>query len=340
MTRVFDGHNDALLRLLLAGDTTGASFIAGSDGHLDVGRATAGGFAGGMFAMFVPSKRRKPGFAGILDTTRIKQAEAARITHGMLAIARHLTTKHSDKIRLCTTSGAIKSAMLDRRMAMLLHMEGCEAIKPDLSNLDEYIDAGVRALAPVWSRPNAFAVGVPFRFPSSPDIGGGLTAAGRDLVRACNAKRILLDVSHLNEAGFWDIARLSTAPLVATHSNVHALCAASRNLTAKQLAAIAESGGLVGVNFATAYLRDDGKRDPNTPLTTIIRHLDALLEVLGEGGVALGSDFDGAALPSDLADAAALPKLITAMGEAGYGEALITRIAHQNWLDMLGRTIG
>ena len=343
--QVFDGHNDALLRLWLMGDTTGASFItgdAGSEesktGHLDLALARAGGFAGGMFAMFVPSpsKTRR----GLLSTNPITQTHAAETTSHMLTIAHALATTHSDKISLCATASEITTAMASNKIAMLLHMEGCEAITPDLGNLDEYIKQGVRAIAPVWSRPNVFATGVPFRFPASPDIGGGLTEAGRALVKACNAKRILLDVSHLNEAGFWDIARLSTAPLVATHSNVHALCASSRNLTKKQLTAIAESGGLVGVNFATAYLRADGKRDPATPLTTILRHIDALLETLGEGGVALGSDFDGAELPHDLADASALPNLVKAMHEAGYGETLIARITHQNWLDLLQRVIG
>ena len=346
--QVFDGHNDALLRLWLMGDRSGESFITGATGggkhkdsqrgHLDLPLARAGGFVGGMFAMFVPSpaKTRR----GLLSTNPITQTHAAEATSHMLTIAHALASTHHDKITLCATAGEIATALATHKIAMLLHMEGCEAIAPDLGNLDEYIKQGVRAIAPVWSRPNVFATGVPFRFPASPNIGSGLTEAGRALVKACNSKQILLDVSHLNEAGFWDIASLSTAPLVATHSNVHALCASSRNLTQKQLDTIAESGGLVGVNFATAYLRADGKRDPATPLTTILRHIDALLETLGEGGVALGSDFDGAELPHDLANAADLPKLITAMHEAGYGEALIARLTHQNWLDVLQRVIG
>ena len=100
--------------------------------------------------------------------------------------------------------------------------------------------------------------GVPFRFPSTPDTGPGLTAAGLDLLHACNFHGLLVDVSHLNEAGFWDVARVSQAPIVATHSNAHALSPSSRNLTDRQLDAIAESGGVVGVNFAVMFLTEDG----------------------------------------------------------------------------------
>ncbi len=104
-------------------------------------------------------------------------------------------------------------------------------------------------MALVWSRPTVFASGVPFKFPSTPDTGPGLTEAYRALVRACNRLGIMIDLSHLNEKGFWDVAALSQAPLVATHSNAHAICPSTRNLTDKQLDAIKEFDGMVGLNF-------------------------------------------------------------------------------------------
>ena len=167
------------------------------------------------------------------------------------------------------------------RMTAIVHMEGAEPIATDLSNLERWHERGLRSFGLVWSRPNEFAEGVPFRFPSSPDIGGGLTAAGSDLVRACNRLGILVDLSHLNEAGFWDVAALSDAPLVATHSNAHALCAASRNLLDAQLDAIRESNGIVGVNFAVTFLREDGLLVPETPITEIVRHIDYLVRADG-----------------------------------------------------------
>jgi membrane dipeptidase len=136
----------------------------------------------------------------------------------------------------------------------VLHIEGAEAIDPNFEFLDVLYEAGLRSLGPVWSRPNAFGHGVPFRCPSSPDTGPGLTDLGKELIGACNRLGILIDLSHLNERGFWDVAAISNAPLVATHSNAHALSPHSRNLIDSQLAAIRETGGIVDVNFATSRL--------------------------------------------------------------------------------------
>jgi membrane dipeptidase len=146
-------------------------------------------------------------------------------------------------------------------LATILHFEGAEAIDPQLNALEVFYQAGLRSLGLVWSRPTAFGHGVPFAFPHSPDTGPGLTDAGKQLVRACNRLGIMIDLSHLNEQGFWDVAELTNAPLVATHSNAHALCASSRNLTDKQLDAIKESDGMVGLNFAVCFLREDGAND-------------------------------------------------------------------------------
>jgi membrane dipeptidase len=225
-------------------------------------------------------------------------------------------------------------------LASVLHVEGADAIDPDFHLLDVLYEAGLRSLGLVWSRPNAFARGVPFRFPSTPDTGPGLTDAGRALVAHCNARRILIDLSHLNEAGFWDVAKLSDAPLVATHSNAHALTPHSRNLTDRQLAAIGESGGLVGVNFATSFLRPDGRRDADTPLEDVIAHFDHLIAKVGEDGVGFGSDFDGATVPRAIGDAAGLPALVEAMRRHGYGETLLAKLCHGNWLRVLKRTSG
>ena len=347
MTAIFDGHNDALLRLWRAGDDAGASFIAGdSGGQIDLPRARVGGMVGGLFAMFTPPPAPSSSGGSIFNTEPVGFDAAHHATQAMLAIAEAMAKNHPDAIRICRDTAAIRAAVEAGALAIMLHIEGAETIKADLRNFDDLYARGVRSLGVVWSRDNAFACGVPFRFPSSPDIGGGLTGAGRDLVRACNAKGVMIDLSHINESGFWDIAKLTSAPLVATHSNVHALCAASRNLTDRQLDAIAESGGLVGVNFAVGFLREDGRRDPsagtdpNTPLEILVRHIDYLLARLGEGGVALGSDFDGAEMAAGFDSAAHLPKLVTALRGHGYDDALIAKICADNWLAMLEKTLG
>jgi membrane dipeptidase len=152
--------------------------------------------------------------------------------------------------------------------------------------------------------------------------------------------KIMVDLSHLNEAGFWDVARHSEAPLVATHSNAHAITPHSRNLTDDQLRAIAASDGMVGLNFAVAFLREDGKMLADVPISQMLRHLDHLIGILGEDRVGLGSDYDGAVVPKELTEVSALPKLIQAMNEHGFGDELIKKLCHENWFRVLEKTWG
>ena len=270
----------------------------------------------------------------------IEAAAARRDTIAQLAIFAKLTRSWPDVIRACRSADDIHAARADGAIAAVLHLEGAEAISPDLEELHLFHAAGLRSLGPVWSRPNLFGHGVPFVFPASPDTGPGLTDAGKRLVVECDALGVLVDLAHLNEAGFWDVANISARPLISTHSAAHALTPATRNLTDRQLDAMAERGGLVGLNFGCAFVRPDGIKNADTAPETLIRHLDHLLAKLGEGGVALGSDFDGTLIPGFMGDAGDLPRLTEAMEKAGYGEALIRRICWTNWLDILARVIG
>lgn len=349
MQRVFDGHNDTLLRLWSAGDTGGVRFLDGDgEGHIDLPRARAGGFAGGLFAIYVPGRSGGMGAAdaddgGVVDYPHlgpVDSSDARRITFEMAAILLRMTRARPDAIRLCRSGAEIDAAEADGAIAAVMHLEGAEAIGPDLGELEVLHAAGLRSLGPVWSRPNIFGFGIPFRFPHDPDDGPGLTPPGRALVRACNRLGVLVDLSHLNAAGFRDVAAISEHPLVATHSNVHAISPAARNLTEWQLDAIADTDGLVGLNYAVGFLREDGRRSSDTPLTLMIRHIDHLLDHLGEAGVALGSDFDGALVPAEIGDVSGLPALVGAMRQAGYGADLIDRICWRNWRDMLARTLG
>lgn len=349
MQTIFDGHNDTLLRLWRAGDRDGARFLDGDgEGHIDLPRAREGGFAGGFFAAYVPDEgppAEDPAPEGeqpedLPPFGPIDSSWARRATLEIASILFRMCRARPDAIRLCLTAGDIEAAERDGAIAALFHIEGAEAIGPDLAELDVLHAAGLRSLGPVWSRPNIFGTGVPFRFPGSPDEGAGLTEAGQRLIRACNRLGILIDLSHMNEAGFWEIAAITDKPLVATHSNVHALSASPRNLTDRQLDAVAESGGVVGLNYAVQFLREDGVRAGDTALTECIRHLEHMVGRLGEGGVALGSDFDGALVPDEIGDAAGLPALVGAMRQAGFGDDLVDRICRRNWIDVLRRTWG
>ena len=220
------------------------------------------------------------------------------------------------------------------------HTDSAEAIEPDLSCLEALYGAGLRSIGPVWSRPNQFGHGVPFRFPASPDTGPGLTDAGKALVRECNALGIVIDLSHLNEHGFWDVAKLSTAPLIASHSNAHVICPSSRNLTDDQIKAVGQSGGLIGLNFANGFLRPDGLWKNDTGFDILLRHLDRLMELAGADHVGLGSDFDGARIPAVIGDVAGLPNLVEALRGHGYDEATLRRLCYDNWIAVLERIWG
>lgn len=347
---IFDGHNDALLRLHRhAGKDAVAAFLDGEDkGQLDLAKARAGSFAGGLFAIFVPSTEKKkdgsagdaaaPNFAGDPSPPGVSLSDAQRTTFAMVALLYRIERQSKGRVRVCRDVSDIKRCLGDGALAAVLHIEGAEAIDENFELLDVLYEAGLRSLGPVWSRPNAFGHGVPFRCPSSPDTGPGLTDLGKELVRACNRLRILIDLSHLNERGFWNVAELSDAPLVATHSNAHAVSPHSRNLTDEQLAAIGKSGGLVGVNFATSFLRPDGGRDKNTPIDLIVAHVEHLLEHAGEDNVGFGSDFDGAQMPAELGNAAGLQILVGAMRKQGYRKSLIEKICFRNWLRVLDKT--
>lgn len=346
---IFDGHNDTLLDLYVPDRSGARSFFERSDnGHIDLPRAKEGGLAGGFFAVFIPRDQSEeshpddppPGQLDMRLPRPLAFPYAHRFAMGMVALLFKLERESNGQLKVVRTAKEIEECIANGVMAAILHFEGAEAIDTNLDSLEVFYQAGLRSLGPVWSRATAFATGVPFAFPHSPDVGPGLTDAGKELVRACNRLGIMIDLSHMNEKGFWDVAALSDKPLVATHSNVHALCQVTRNLTDKQLDAIKESDGMVGLNFAVSFLREDGENDADTPLEVMVRHIDYLVEKLGIDRVGLGSDFDGARMPKEIGDAAGLPKLIDALRASGYDDASLRKLGHENWLRVLKATWG
>lgn len=343
--RIFDGHNDTLLDLFKQERGGGRSFFERSEkGHIDLPRAKEGGFGGGFFAVFVPQHPSTPRM-NMEDPGSIRElpppleiAYAQEVAFGMTSLLFRLERESAGQLKVVRTADELTTCFANGTIAAILHFEGAEAIDPGLDALEVFYQAGLRSIGPVWSRANAFATGVPFRFPSTPDIGPGLTDAGKELVRACNRLGIMLDLSHLNEAGFWDVAKLTDAPLVATHSNVHAMAATPRNLTDKQLAAIKESDGMVGLNYAVAFLREDGKNNADTPISRMVEHIDYLVEHIGIDRVGLGSDFDGATIPQEIGDVSGLPRLVEALRAADYDEASLRKLTHENWLRVLRKT--
>jgi len=346
---IFDGHNDVVLRLSeMAEEERHIHFFDGHrDGHLDLPRMKKGGFGGGFFAIFVPSPKEDDDDSGKMLgesydlplPVEIPVAKALPIVLSMVALLSRLERESEGQIQICTSSSDVRRCFEKKKIAIIMHIEGAEAIDDDFNALEVLYRAGLRSVGLVWSRPSRFGHGVPFRFPGSPDTGPGLTDLGKKLVQACNQLNMVVDLAHLNEAGFWDVAKISDAPLVVSHANCHSLCLHSRNLTDKQLEAIGESGGIVGLNFATGFIRSDGQMRADTDLGDLLRHMDHLIEHVGVDGVGFGSDFDGAKIPEEIGDVAGLAYLRKAMVQHGYDQQTMAKLCHGNWLRVLEQTL-
>ena len=347
---IFDGHNDVLLRIHMSKDDDALkSFLnGGHGGHLDIPRMQKGGFGGGFFAIYVPSPANKalryeemnnPSY-DLPMPPEIPIEVAFPHFFSMAAILSRIERESDGATKICRTAQDVRDCIKSSTIAMIMHIEGAEAIDEDFNSLEVLYNAGLRSIGPVWSRTTRFGYGVPFRYPGSPDTGPGLTDTGKELIRQCNFFKMVVDLSHLNELGFWDVASISNAPLIATHSNAHEICPHTRNLTNKQLAAIRESGGMVGVNFATAFIRSDGQMRSDTTIDEMLRHMDHLVEHVGIDGVGFGSDFDGAMIPEEINDVTGLTFLRDAMRKRGYDKETMTKLCHGNWIRVIEKTFG
>jgi membrane dipeptidase len=335
---VFDGHNDAL--------TSGhrGELVAGASGHIDLPRMRAGAMRGGMFAVYVHSARgarrsrqTSTGVWAVPFASQVPQARAAAEANA--AAGRLLTLERAGHVVVARTVEDIDTAFAPAASgppATVLHIEGAEPIDAELEALELWYAAGLRSLGPVWSRPNAFADGVPFIFGSGPDTGPGLSEAGGRLVRRCAELGVVVDLAHMNEAGFWDVARLELGPVVVSHAGACGVALTSRNLTDAQLDAVRDSGGLVGIVFAVYFIDPHFRTDPAVVgIDAIVAHARYVADRIGVEHVALGSDFDGTKVPAELGSAAGLPKLIDALLADGFTRSEVELIAWRNWRRVL-----
>ncbi|MDY3027175.1 MAG: membrane dipeptidase [Candidatus Faecivicinus sp.] len=244
-------------------------------------------------------------------------------------------TPYSDGKKMLAKSGELGVEILrgqlpdafPTRPTGVLSVEGGELFAGDLNKLAEFDDdSRLRAVALTWSWENEIG------YPGSSGSEKGLKPFGRELVAEMDRRGILTDVSHLNDAGFWDVVKLSALPPIATHSNLRWLCDVSRNLTREMAQAIIDRGGFIGMNFYSTFLVKDG-----TPtIDDVVRHIDALMEMGGEDTLGFGSDFDGiSAWPEGLGNPADFPNLIDALRRRGYTEAQIEKIAWKNYWRVL-----
>jgi membrane dipeptidase len=245
----------------------------------------------------------------------------------------------SGTMTLCRSLADINAARAGGRIGLLLSLEGADPLQSDLNLLRIFYDLGVRGLGLTWSRRNYAADGCAFT-PEAEARPCGLTDFGRALVRKAEALGMLVDVSHMNEAGFWDVMQAATKPVIASHSNCRALADTPRNLTDDQIKALAGGGGVMGMNAISAFVGDTSRKRGAEDL---LDHVDHIAKLAGIDHVGLGLDFcsgfkDYLSLPHALDTYDVLPghhrlKDFTAgMVQRGYGDEDILKVLGGNFM--------
>ncbi|MGI6029734.1 MAG: dipeptidase [Candidatus Heteroscillospira sp.] len=234
--------------------------------------------------------------------------------------------QNSDILALCETYQDICAAFAAGKQAAMLSVEGCELFGCDEAGLEKLREMGVRIVHLCWNSDNALCG-------AAADSGGGLTARGRDFVRLCKHLGVMIDLSHASDATVRDVLRMDCTPVLAGHSNCRALCDVPRNLPDELLRAVAESGGVVGLNLYPPFLGGYG-------LEHAARHAEHMLKVCGENHVCLGCDLDGVTeLPEGISGIQDMPLLRRALSDGGLNEEQLEKVFFGNLMRFWERTL-
>jgi membrane dipeptidase len=311
---VVDAHTDVVVQVARGGRRFEER---SSQGHVDLPRLREGGVDVQVFALWVEPEykpeRALPRLLHLLDAF-----------HGIVEAS-------AGAVVPCASVQEIDRAVAAGRLAAVLSVEGAEPVGRDLALLRVLHRVGVRVLGLVWNERNAIGDGV-----GEERAGGGLTEFGAAVVREMNRLGMVIDVSHLNERGFWDVMEISAQPVVASHSNARALCDHPRNLRDEQIRALAAAGGVVGINFYPRFV------DPARPtLARVVDHIDHVASLVGPDHVGLGSDFDGIeSVPEGLEDATRFPAVTEELLRRGYREDDVRKILGGNFLRVFRQVWG
>ncbi|MEA4891129.1 MAG: membrane dipeptidase [Peptococcaceae bacterium] len=296
--KIFDLHCDTLLK---------DAGLAGNTGHVDLDRLPEGAGYCQCFALFVHDDYR-----GQAAADRAEELYGRFVTH-MAALPRRIVQ--------CRTTQDIEAALDAGKAAALLTIEGGAALAGEMENLDRMADRGLKMMTLTWNGENEIGGGA-----LSP-AGSGLTPFGRDVIRRMEELKVAVDVSHLNDKTFWQVAELAEKPFLATHSNARAICNHPRNLTDDQIREIGGRGGIIGLNYCVRFLAPGGRVENWDPL---LQHIDRIIAKGGEGCLALGSDFDGCQTPEFLGGVEALSQFYQRICASGFGRSLADRIFYEN----------
>jgi membrane dipeptidase len=322
---VVDAHIDTLLDIMSppARPTkfpTPRNFSERSaKGHVDLPRLLEGGVDLQVFAAYIQPEYK------------IERA-LHRVTQLIDSFYQMLQANQA-RMSLFTKAGDVEQAEKQGKIAAMLSIEGGEAVEADLSVLRMLHRLGVRAMTLTWNERNQIADGA-----AEGRTKGGLTNFGVELISEMNKIGMAVDVSHLSDAGFFDVIDTSKRPIIASHSNCRALCNHRRNLTDEMIKLLAEKDGVMGMNFAPAFVDDN---PGNATLERILDHIDHVVEAAGVEHVGLGSDFDGIeSCPKGLEDVTKMPYITEGLVRRNYSEDDILKVLGGNFLRVLKNVIG
>lgn len=243
----------------------------------------------------------------------------------------HEETASREGISFCRTAKEIETALAEKKAAALLSIEGCEPVE-SLSDLRNYYRLGVRMASLTWNPENRLATGV-----GGSDQERGMTAFGKQAALEMNRLGMIVDVSHMNERSFWDLAELSDRPFAASHSNAKSLCGHVRNLTDRQFQCICERKGFVGINLYPLFLSNSKKAG----IDDVIRHIEYFMGLGGSDTVGIGADFDGVdALPDGISGPEDLWKIFDRLAQLGYSDDLLEKLSYKNLLSLIRLVAG
>lgn len=305
MYTIFDAHCDTISECFIKNENLRKNNL-----NIDCERIINSGYNYGQI------------FAAFVDRFNINTSPMKYVM-GLIKKYHNQIEINYDIMSHCTAAEDIKNSFSHNKIAALLSIEGGEALEGDINALWVFYQLGVRILTLTWNYANEICDGI------TESRGGGLTDFGKNVIREMNRLGMIIDVSHLSERGFWDVIELSKAPIIASHSNAKAICGHIRNLNDKQIKAVINKKGFIGINFYSRFLLDDGKCTSDD----IIKHMDYILELGGEDVLGFGSDFDGVdELPEDIKGIEDIYTIINKMLQKGYSDELINKITCHNFL--------
>lgn len=229
--------------------------------------------------------------------------------------------KDGEKIQAAACNEQLRSILENGKKAAILSLEGAEAMEGDLSKLRILYRLGVRAMGLTWNFANEVGDGV------AEERNGGLTLFGKEVVQEMNRLKMIVDISHLSERGFWDVLSISSQPIIASHSNAKAVHDHPRNLTDDQIKAIINRDGIIGMTYVKDFISQ--KEEPT--VDDLLLHIEHIADLGGIKHIGLGSDFDGGILISELNDAGKLDRLAEAL-YLKYTNEMANGILGENWL--------